>query len=331
MIRGDSAICGTTTTGTGTLSLAACPTPPGGIDLDVLARMFGVGNSGTSIISYTIIEYTDATFVTAKAHEKGFGVLTLGASAGVANCTLARTTKQSSATSLNAQPATMSLAPTGISIGTAANTLVFIGPSTMDMPAYLPYYDGTGGTVGCIPPVGTMSQNTGQNLATDKHHYNAFEWRIPMLVKRCNTMVWSAYGGTSNVYTALYAIGTDGRPGRLLIDFGLHGPANASLASGFATIASVLHPTGFFLMPGEYYFNYRWTGSGATPAGNHQVWSPGSGLPLQSGRMGSAGGYFFPVGTADGTMTPAPDPAAQSGWYPIISQNYNISFTLGPI
>src|SRR4051812_24231826 len=156
MLRGDTLVCGTSTTGTGTLTLAATPGPPGGVDFDVWARATGIGfaNSAAVLVSYTIIEYTDSTFATAKSHEKGVGTLTLGGSSGIANCTLARTTKQTSATSLNSQPATQNIVPgTGISIGTAANTLVFIGPSAAEIPAYEPYfYTGSGGGTYRLPP-----------------------------------------------------------------------------------------------------------------------------------------------------------------------------------
>jgi hypothetical protein len=329
MTRGDSAICGTTTTGTGTLTLAACPTPPGGIDFDVLARMFGVVNNGTTIVSYTIIEYTNNTFATAKQHEKGFGILTLGSSAGIANCTLARTTKQSSATSLDSQPATMNLVPGGgITIGTAANVLVFIGPSVMDIPAYLPYYDPVMNNA--IPPVGVGNGTTGQGFTQDIHYYFPFEWRIPMLVKRAAQTMWSGYTGTNNAWVALYGIGTDGRPGRLLIDFGVIGVAGASLNTSFSAISSATHSTGFFLMPGEYYYNFRLTQSSGT-AGTIGVLS-GPGGRLTSSRLGSWAGTpnYAAYTNNSGVLTPAPDPAYQAGWTYLNTDNWSAQFALAP-
>jgi hypothetical protein len=332
MTRGDSAICGTTTTGTGTLTLAACPTPPGGIDFDVLCRAMGFGNNSANIISYTIIEYTNNTFATARQHEKGVGILTLGSSAGIANCTLARTTKQSSATSLDSQPATQTFAPSGgITIGNAANTLVFIGPSAMDIPAWSPYYD-TGYAVGAV---GTHTSNSGQTLVggSGAHHYNAFEWRIPMLAKSCYTFIWSPSTGTTNAWAAIYAIGTNGRPGKLLIDFGLLGTAGASLNTGFTNIGSAVHSTGFFMMPGEYFFNFRFTISGGT-VGSFGVIGSNGGERLMSGRIGTSwsGGFPIPLGFSDtgGVVTPAPDPAYITGWGSNGGQNNNMLFLLAP-
>jgi len=329
MTRGDSVICGTTTTGTGTLTLAACPTPPGGIDFDVLCRALGFANSSANIVSYTIIEYTDATFATAKSHEKGFGILTLGASVGIGNCTLARTTKQSSATSLNAQPATQNFMPgTGISIGTAANTLIFIGPSVMDIPASLPYYDTTSNNT--VTPVGSVTANTGQSFNPSTHVYNAFDWRIPMLAKRCQVGIWGAASGTTNAYAALYDIGVDGKPGKLLIDFGVLGVPGASLNTGFTSISSAVHSTGFFVMPGEYYFNFRFSCSGT--AGTIQTVASNGGERVMTGRLGNVVGYTSLVGLTDtaGVMTPAPDPAYVSGWNTSWGANNNIIFALAP-
>ena len=134
MLRGDNVICGTSTTGTGTLTLAATPVPPGGIDIDVWARANGYGNNGVFIFRYAIIEFTDSTFGTAKQIEIGRGLVTLGASAGIANVTLARSVLEMTATSLNSQPATMTLNPgSGITIGTAANVLVTLANAAADL------------------------------------------------------------------------------------------------------------------------------------------------------------------------------------------------------
>lgn len=141
MLSGNNVVCGTATSGTGTLTLAACPTAVGGMDFDVWARgALGQGNSAAVHISYTIIEFTDSTFASPKQRESGIGILTLGASAGVANCTLTRSYPTEVQTGLNTQPATVAVgAPaqysgaTGkpasaapMTIGTPANVLVML-------------------------------------------------------------------------------------------------------------------------------------------------------------------------------------------------------------
>jgi hypothetical protein len=146
MLRGESVICGTSSTGTGALTLAATPTPPGGIDFDVWARAVGFGNSAVVPVTYTMIEYTSSVFSTAKQIEKGVGTVTLGTSSGVANASLTRTTPQVTATSLNSQPASYNAnSPSAISIGTVANTLIFVAPSAADLLALSPCLESSGG------------------------------------------------------------------------------------------------------------------------------------------------------------------------------------------
>jgi hypothetical protein len=328
MIRGDSAVCGTTTTGTGTLTLAACPSPPGGVDFDVLLRAMGFGNNNVQVVSYTIIEYTDATFGTAKAHEKGFGTLTLGSSAGIANCTLARTLKQSTATSLNSQPATQNILPgTGITIGTAANTLVFMGPSVADISVTSPLYDAGSSPNGLCAP-STINGTTGQNCPANTHLYTFFEWRIPLLAKRCSFGMWGGYTGTTYAYAALYAIGMDGKPGRLLIDFGLLGVAGSSLNVGFTHTSSAVHPTGFLMLPGEYCIDFIYS---VSPPYDGTVMVSGGGAYVQSGRSGTWNGVPYALMKSDtsGPLTPAPDPAYISGYGAGPGNLSNLMFLIG--
>lgn len=284
MLRGDNIICGTSTTGTGTLTLAASPGPPGGIDFDVFARATGIGfgNSAAILVSYTIIEYTDSTFATMKSHEKGIGTLTLGGSSGIANCTLARTTIQTTATSLDSQPATQNIGGAGFSIATAANTLVFIGASAADVLALNPYAY-TGGTDRGVQPLAVgFFDAAGGALTTAKEIFTLFVWGMTMRVKTVFAHVSAAYtGGTSNLYGRLYAIGTDGRAGKLLIDFAGMGTSNSSLSS-VAIISSNAHANGFLLTPGTYYLSLC------------PIFSGGSGTPTLYSSGGSFNGYVQP-------------------------------------
>ena len=304
MLRGENVICGTSTTGTGTLTLAATATPPGGVDFDVFARTTGIGfgNSAVVLVSYTIIEYTSSAFTTAKSQEKGIGTLTLGSSSGIANCTLARTTVQQKSTSLDSQPAAYTVsAPTAISIGTAANTLVFIAANASEVPAFSPYFDATG-TAGCsdtagVLPLGhaTGTAPVSSTYANNDQVYVSFVWAVPMLAKRASISVQTAYaGGTpvSNAYVRLYDIATTGRPGKLLYDFGLLGSANASMnATGIVSTGA--SGSGFFMLPGDYYMALCVSKSGGT--GGPAVYTAQS---LTTNRVGSSScalGGFGPM------------------------------------
>jgi hypothetical protein len=323
MVRGDNIICGTSTTGTGTLTLAACPVPPGGVDFDVFARATGIGfgNSAAVLVSYTIIEYTTSSFTTASQHEKGIGTLTLGGSSGIANCTLARTTKQSSATSLGSQPATQNILPgTGISIGTAANTLVFISPSVADTIAFPPYVDSTAtNATGWANPLITSGAVTGSDAdgvfqTSGQDYYIPFIWTTPMLVKRLGLDIRTATGaGTSNAYGRIYQVNSSGQPGKLLYDFGLLGTTNASLNSGNTSIQSGASGNGYFLTPGVYFLNLiaSYTGNSQTPT----AYGNTANFVMPATISSDASNFTFgrpPMGYAtasSGTAGAAPDPA----------------------
>ena len=322
MLRFDNCICGTTTTGTGTLALAATPSPPGGIDFDVWARANGFGNSAVLIVPYEIIEFTDATWATKKQAEKGVGTLTLGASAGIANATLARTTVQETATSLNAPPASVSVsspggtALTGITIGTASHVLVMIAASAQEIFAAHPYFDSGVDTNWGVWPDGfqnVTSLNNSLVFSTSGSNeiYVPFRWSVPMLVKRLSFRVqtYTSPTGTPIVNPRIYLPdpGNQGRPGRLLIDFGNSATITATgLYSCTATNA-------VFLPPGDYWTDFNQ--SGITAGTVALAGGPGVGSAAAV-RLGAYGGESLALAGASGGSngTPAPNPAVTTGW-----------------
>jgi len=313
MLKGESIICGTSSTGTGTLNLAATPTPPGGVDFDVLARATGNGfaNSAAILVTYTIIEYTDSYFANAKSMEKGIGTLTLGGSSGIANCTLARTTPQVTATSLNSQPATYNTnGPSAINIGTAANTLIFIGPSATDSLEFSSYYETSLGDALGVHSL--SSQNSGGTIQinTDVENFWSFYWGVPMLAKKASMRVSTLYtGGTTNAYFRIYAVGSNGRPGKLLIDFGVLATAGSSLVAT-GNVSTAVHSTGFFMTPGRYIASF------------YASFSGGSGTPRMLADLSCWYDWDWGSLNMQGQMTtkatspsnPAPDPANSTGY-----------------
>lgn len=265
MIRGEGICAGTSTTGTGTLTLAACPSPPGGIDFDVFLKAKGFVSTNALPISYTIIEYTDATFATLSKLEKGVGVLTLGAS--ITAATLARTTPQVKITGGTYSD----VSPTAISIGTAANVLVFIGASAADIAARPPWFDNVSGNgIGAFSErVQNFTIGSGISLsttATGSDLYCKVNYGLPIVAKSITVRVATAYAGTtgtpvSSVYGRLYSVGSDGKPGVLLVDFGSFG-TNPLNATGFISTTNLGTP--YTLYPGEYWFNLFATFTGAT-------------------------------------------------------------------
>lgn len=312
-LRTDDVMCGTSTTGTGTLTLAACPEPPGGLDFDKWLKATGYGFSSGSvlIVSYEIVEYTDATFTKRKQREGGFGTLTLGASISAA--TLARTLVGSTVTGMDTStPSPTFVGATAIAIGTAANTLVFVGVSAMDIIALEPFIEGTQNLNGNTALSVAGQLNPGAfTLTSDQDVYSCFIWPYTMLVKRATLYIDGTYTGqNNNVYVRLYAIGTDGRPGKLLCDFGQIGTLNASLAATGAVVTGAL-ANGFPLTPGEYYINI---GYHATPGGTGTPQIHTWASPIISGRTGSQGAGVNTMWYVNGTVSGIPnDPAALSG------------------
>lgn len=317
MLRADHVGCGTSSTGTGTLTLAACPGPPGGLDFDKWLKATGLGFVSTNavLVSYTIVEYTSAALTTEKQTEKGIGTLTLGAS--ITAATLARTKVQGTVTGLDTStPAPTFSAPTAITIGTAANTLVFVGASAADVLAFQPCQD-TALTSNGFPPLmcGNPSFNGGANLVNNQDWTWPFIWPYQTLVKRVYFRIESPYSGAvSNLFARLYQINALGQPGKLLYDFGVIGTANSSLnVSAFTMISSGAAGNGFLLTPGEYFLQVCpiWTAGGTgTPALTQ--WAAGHG-PITSGLRGAAGVSANFVVYDNSANATAPDPAPAEG------------------
>lgn len=276
MLRGDGVICGNSTTGTGTLTLAATPTPPGGIDFDVWLRAMGFSNSAALLVDYTIIEYTDNTFSTAEQSEEGVGTLTLGSSSGIANCTLARTTLDYTSTNLGTPPATLNVNPgTGITIGTAANCLVMVAPRVRSLKATLPARSGdltTFSRSGIGIPIHYQPLSVGGHTpANQTIVYYPFPLYVRSRFAKMRMAIGS--GGTytgqnNNLYAAFYDCDVNGYPGKLLADFGALGTVNAAFGTSNTVISSAALGSALILEPGIYWAAYHtiWTvGGTGTP------------------------------------------------------------------
>jgi hypothetical protein len=258
-MRFDQCICGTSTSGTGTLTLAATPVPPGGVDFDVVARAQGFGNNAQILLDDCVVaEFTDTTWSQRKQADEGTFTLTLGAAAGIAHCTLARSHIDRSITGMNAPPATVTVNPaTGIAIGTAANVLVYSSPRVRSL---LPALDLTN-LLGAGPGSATLSR-TGFGIATGSPIsspggyqpanntivYVPFYSLARQTVSKARAWVTATYTGqNNNLYVGLYT--TDAA---LLADFGGLGTANAAFAASGVAIASAALGSALLLEPGWY-------------------------------------------------------------------------------
>jgi hypothetical protein len=199
--------------------------------------------------------------------------------------------------------------------------------------AFSPYFDATAGDAIGVPPLmiaGNVMALAGVSLTSGTDYYRPFVWACPMLVRRAWMRVATAYtGGTpvSNAYARIYALGSNGRPGKLLIDFGLIGTANASLNST-GNVSTGLASPGFMMMPGEYFFDFLPIFSGGTTPPAVGSFAAANNFAL--GKMGIASGTPILNAMATGGSAPAPDPASLTGYTPTTNVANSPGFTLAP-
>lgn len=308
----DQIACGLSTGGTGTQTLAA---PPSGMNsVDPYAALSGNG-WGTSVgvpVAYSIVEYTDATFALPKQSESGVGTLLLGAS--ISATTLARTKPLQTVTSMNSQPAMVGgqkSAPSAIDIGTAANALVFIGPTSWQMQRSLTAYatSGVSGAAldGVCPFQGAVNAGTNANWQNQRAVYQRVLLGFSGLIK---SVSWYAQTGAGAASTqtmdgAIYAVGSDGRPGKKLLNF----DQNSSLPANLNTLTATTQGAVFFFA-GYYYMGFLpQFGGGTTP--NVRCATSVAPSPLGT----ASGSAFGPM--AKGTVssvTTLDDPATLTGF-----------------
>lgn len=253
---GEGIVCGTSTTGTGTLTLAACPSAVGGAN-----PVVALGTSGAWPCSPVIIEYTDSTFQTISQMEVG------------RNCTLTLAAAITSATLTRSPEVTFTggtynnSAPSAISIGTAANVLVFFGPSSFDTLGSLLSYNASGITngdgLGATPVQGSSTSNS--VLVVGTSYFQRVWIAVSGLVKsasvRCTAAITTP---TSNsVAAALFESDTNGLPSKRVIDFGsVSGTSGAPLgATGNVTFTA---SSAVYLRAGFYIFGILATKTGGS-------------------------------------------------------------------
>jgi hypothetical protein len=275
-MRGENIICGTTSSGTGSLTLA--PTPAGLGAIDPYVAFSGMG-FGTSVpVPYVINEYTDSTWATLKQQEGGYGPINLGAS--ISACTLVRTTIFN--TNVPGSGSYLFNSPSPINVGTPANVQIIIGPTAATTLAPTPWIDTLDGDgLGLTPRVSGTNTGNGPALVSGTAQWFRASIEAPIVCKRLAFRVTTAYtGGTSNMYARIYAAASFGTAGKLLCDYGVIGTANSSLGSAVA-IKSAVPANPPFLCPQAYWFEIV------------AVFSGGSGSPALRG-----GAYSFDGGSA---------------------------------
>lgn len=301
MLRGENIVCGTSTTGTGALTLAACPAAVGGTDPYTAFSGMGLGTSVAVPMPFSIIEFTDSTYVTEKQRQDCMGLLTIGAS--LTACSLARTTTVNSQAS--PLPSYAFNPGADINIGTAANTLIFIGASAWLTPACTPWFDATtGDALGVTFRFAGAANASSATIASGTAFWIYGVLETPILLKKMSVRVVNTQNGTTNVYARVYAIGSNGRAGKLLADMGALGGAGTALSSA-AMITSAALSTPIFLCPGPYCVELVATISGGTGTPTFRA-----GTMVPNGGQGTISGATLTYATSTGEGSSASDPAS---------------------
>lgn len=275
--RGENIGCGTSTTGTGTLTLAADPSGQGLSD-----PVTAFGTSGAWPCSYTIIEFTSNTYAAVKQIETGNGTLTLAAS--LTSATLARNpiTVQVVGSSY------VNMSPTAMSIGTAANTVIILAPTANDLPQGLQGYTTTLGDGAGFLPEGIVGM---PNISTGVLSGSALYWpiRIPSgVIKSMTINIATAVSSptSSSIAMALYEVipqglTNAGLSGKMVINFGtLSANPMATTGNKTATASAASY------VPGGWYY------PAVLP-----IWAGGSGSPTFAQAIANAHG---PLGSKMG-------------------------------
>lgn len=325
--RGDNIICGTSSSGTGTLTLAATPASIGALDYYAFATaMNGFANGKVLLIPYVAIEYSDLTFSVPVREETGIGTLTLGAN--IAATTLARTTIFSTGVVGGSY---VNNAPTAMAIGTAANTLVILGQSASLNFSGTPYWETSLGdnSAGFSSNLINSNATLGNATLTSDPSGNTLYFPLillkPVFAKVARIRVSTIYtGGTTTGALQLYQMGTNGRAGRLLVDFG-NLPASPFNSGSVPFYIAATATVGMALQPGEYWGALYFTYSGGS--GNIVVQNIVSILSASPFVLTTPQGLF----TATGGASPAADPATLTGYaITALAAKSPIFMTIGP-
>lgn len=323
MLRANNVISATSSTGSGPFTLAAAPTALGALDLYTAFAAQGFGTSQPIPVPLVITEYTDGTFATPKQKQGFMGGVTLGAS--LAATTVAVTTVLWTQTGLNTDtPAYAFNAPTAISIGVAANTLIECDPDAFLGFGYSPFIDSTHAS-GWVCSAGTQygADPAGQPIGFAEYLTQVI-LAAPLLAKRMGVMVpVGQVGGTGGVYLRLYAKGANGLPGKLICDYTGSTPQSLIVANGTFVSATSSAPP--YLPPGVYYSSISVQVSGVTTNPKIGTWeSINISFPCDGTIVDAAGAAA--VGYSCGwTSAPAPDP------YPSTGHSFSLDDTYGPI
>lgn len=226
------------TGGSGTLTLAAVTGWP--------QPTSWMGTSGTRIVYYEIVEYTDSTLSVLSLYERGVGSLVL--STNVLTRTAIRCTWNG--TTYN------DANPTALTFGnTAANVRVLLTSSAVTQAPALPGINAaTGDTYALFNTRQQLDSNGATlNLTTGTKYYIPCEHRFgkPLTTFAVNA---TSIATTGSVRVGIYDMGSDGLPANLISEITSGSQFGINTATG---LKSVTPATPLFLPPGFYFAMFQ--------------------------------------------------------------------------
>lgn len=308
------------TGGSGTLTLAHVTGYPD--PYQVWGGTQPPGFTTTVPVQYEILEFTDATLTTLLQAESGRGRLSIGANIGAT--TLIRDTPIASWVDGSPGVYTPQSASAITAGATAANVVIIVGQASEGTADFNPYFEASlGDAIGVSFGLSVSGQAP---PASGDDWYVPFRVDVPLLVKRATIRVVAADAGTSNAYFRIYEFGTNGRPGRLLIDLGLLGTSGQSLKN-IGAVSTALATNGLWLTPGDYWADLYTTYANSPTVGKSGTVAAAANQGPQN-RAGISGGSPFSSTLATGGSSTGPDPANLTGYALASGSNVIYGFAL---
>jgi hypothetical protein len=276
--------------------------------------------TGTRIIEYSIAEFTDSSKSQLSKAETGIG--TYNTATEVLTRTEVKTTWDGTTYLPNPGSST---APSALSFGTtAANIDIVVTPivSTVLGGGSFVYgqvtsvSDGLGVGPGFFSITsGTISlQASGTVLYTP--WYVTTARRYSRAAVRCTSAATAGGGAASTLNCALYEVGSNGAPGKQLINFGNLG----RLTTANVTYQSAAVATPVFLVPGWYYVALLWIANSDTGTPAVRGCGPSVGAPSGVLFANAFPASFLTVGSQNVLNDPATAPTGRvsSGSDPLV-------------
>ena len=288
---GDGILCTSSTGGTGTLTLSTQTGWPDPSEIWTGTR-FGI---------YTIIEWTDATKSVPVQRESGVG--TFDTSAGTLDRTKPMSTWVASGTTYLPNPG-VGTAPTALNFGTtAANIDIMLTPCSMAQALSIPFVSAAVASV--VTGLGLAQANItpsgNQALVHQQPSMFPFLWLGGGQVSQFSVYTTTTLtGGSPTLDCAVYEVGSNGLPGKRLVNFNQLSGIGTANTPYTSTALATPQP-----LPVDMYFcELLWLNGGGSGTCTVRGGIPWGAMP--NGGYTTNASWFSSIGAASKTTLPDP-------------------------